>query len=1026
MSSQHSHSRGKTPSKDKNEFKKVKLFIRIRPFLEHESNDQVVTILNDETLQFRREMNQFALKFDQIFAEDCTQHYVHSSVHFLIDQFIAGSNSTIFAYGQTGAGKTHTIMGRGSEPLDILQGEDRGLLPRAIESLFDAFRENEESKEYKCWMSFYEVYNEKIYDLFNMNQDRSGPGLEVREDKSGEVHIPELLQIEIMNEIQAFGFLSLGLKNRIVADTQNNKNSSRSHSIFQFTLAQRSLHDDDDPIVISKLRIVDLAGSEKYRIPKYMPQEEKEMRLAELTSINGSLSALGHCISALTDQKRTHIPFRNSKLTRVLRDSLNGQGLISIVVCISPSLSSAPETLSTLQFADRAKKAIIDGRHLQAIQKRKPKEGGSSKSRKELELLAFAYEHEKNMRQELEAFIRENSHSDMERELLKLRLQNLELKKKLNEFETSQTPRTQQRVARSLSPMADMMNHGGLRKRSTSGESPSKVGHRNKMVRFLETSNDEVYERVCHKEKYDDNTIFENVSIFKEILTETSDAKKQKKKLGSPPPEKRGGVSTKSEAMVFNNIAQKVRQKRINRFWGNPEGVNDTEGESVEESVTSNGLLSNSSQQRVMQLANYQSGQDQRYRTTDNENHEDDSRTSDYRRQRQREIEAKADLFLSNGIQEAEQDNFDDWQNRFKGNMVLHQHQHQQKERTGPTVNAGDRTIGAKGTKHQASSDTMSTVVEYHVGKPHSEIYEPSSSSSIADYHVGDPSANDNFMTLNSGSSSAHTLPFNGGNGFPGESLAYQAGDGQGYANGSSLFFDDASAIYGRKESGGSNITNESQRAFVLRMGNSIDSLQGELNQFVNSNQKENTDLSNSNYNQHEFLSRIRDCYQKIHGEINSVKEMITHKHGNASSNVSSSINSSNQSLSVKSGNREVTEAQTLILDLKDQMAKVINHLTHLNPEEEVASVSSEKGKSSIIHRKRTASGGALVHDDRANSEANTKKMPRYITSNYTGHPVRLFATPDRSDQKKIAPYFHSHAKKSSSGNLVGPQSTKK
>lgn len=116
-------------------------------------------------------------------------------------------------------------------------------------------------------------------------------------------------------------------------------------------------------MIRSKIRIVDLAGSEKYAIKKDLPQQEKSLRVQELTSINSSLSALGQCISALSDPSRKHIPYRNSKLTKVLKDSLDESSNVALIICISPSIDSYKETLSTLQFADRAKKAILDGRN---------------------------------------------------------------------------------------------------------------------------------------------------------------------------------------------------------------------------------------------------------------------------------------------------------------------------------------------------------------------------------------------------------------------------------------------------------------------------------------------------------------------------------------------------------------------------------------------------------------------------------------------------------------------------------------
>ena len=161
--------------------------------------------------------------------------------------------------------------------------------------------------------------------------------------------------------------LFIFLQNRVTGSTHANSKSSRSHCIFQITLDQKvKINDKVDynltstvylhylrhvliSKIINQLRIVDLAGSEKFKIPQDLTKEEKDLRINELTSINGSLSCLGHCISALIEKSRTHIPFRNSKLTRVLSDSLSGNGKIWFIVCISPSVSSASETLSTLQ-----------------------------------------------------------------------------------------------------------------------------------------------------------------------------------------------------------------------------------------------------------------------------------------------------------------------------------------------------------------------------------------------------------------------------------------------------------------------------------------------------------------------------------------------------------------------------------------------------------------------------------------------------------------------------------------------------
>ncbi len=155
--------------------------------------------------------------------------------------------------------------------------------------------------------------------------------------------------------------LDKGMQKRVTSQTSLNLTSSRSHSVFQIFLTQ-TMANNQAVQVISKLRIVDLAGSEKYAIKKDLPPNEKTTRVQELTSINTSLSSLGQCISALADNNRKHIPYRNSKLTKILKDSLDENSQVALIICISPSVDSYKETCSTLQFADRAKKAILDGR----------------------------------------------------------------------------------------------------------------------------------------------------------------------------------------------------------------------------------------------------------------------------------------------------------------------------------------------------------------------------------------------------------------------------------------------------------------------------------------------------------------------------------------------------------------------------------------------------------------------------------------------------------------------------------------
>lgn len=181
-------------------------------------------------------------------------------------------------------------------------------------------------------------------------------------------------------------YLEIGLKNRATGSTIANSNSSRSHSIFNITLCRQTA--GSEPIV-STLKIVDLAGSEKFQIEGFPNDGNKELRIQELTSINGSLSCLGHVITALVDKTRKHIPYRNSKLTRVLSDSLNGNSKIYFIICISPSVSSAAETISTLQFANRAKKVVLDGRNMN--HQRRNSEVNNGGEKEEVKQLKIAY-----------------------------------------------------------------------------------------------------------------------------------------------------------------------------------------------------------------------------------------------------------------------------------------------------------------------------------------------------------------------------------------------------------------------------------------------------------------------------------------------------------------------------------------------------------------------------------------------------------------------------------------------------------
>jgi len=241
------------------------------------------------------------------------------------------------------------------------------VIPRALRQIYSSPIDG------NVEVSFFEIYNERIYDLlsatkpatkrslsrgdssssYDASNYSSRRSLDLREDKSGRFAVKDLRQIRVNGYEEAMYQLKQGLKSRATAITQSNNQSSRSHSIFQIVLERRG--------VISKLRIVDLAGSEKYSFRQDLPAAEKAVKAKEVAFINSSLSTLGLCISALADTTRRppHVPYRNSKLTRVLRDSLDESSNVSMIICVSASRSHVSETLSTLQFANRAKRAVL-------------------------------------------------------------------------------------------------------------------------------------------------------------------------------------------------------------------------------------------------------------------------------------------------------------------------------------------------------------------------------------------------------------------------------------------------------------------------------------------------------------------------------------------------------------------------------------------------------------------------------------------------------------------------------------------
>ena len=288
--------------------------------------------------------------FDEVFDIDSSQKDVYAiSAKPAVNSVLEGYNSTIFAYGQTGTGKTFTMEGFTYNQFD----ESRGIIPRTIEDIF-AYIESNSNKDTKFIIraAYLQIYNEMISDLLKPNNPNRN--LNIREDKKKGLYVEHLSEWAVRVPSDIYSLLEKGASCREVSNTNMNDVSSRSHAVFMITVEQliSDLEINGRQITkIGRLNLVDLAGSERTRITGATGKQ-----LEESKKINKSLSALGNVINALTDSKeRKHIPYRDSKLTRLLENSLGGNCKTTMIATISPAQCSFNETLSTLNFAKRAK-----------------------------------------------------------------------------------------------------------------------------------------------------------------------------------------------------------------------------------------------------------------------------------------------------------------------------------------------------------------------------------------------------------------------------------------------------------------------------------------------------------------------------------------------------------------------------------------------------------------------------------------------------------------------------------------------
>ena len=333
----------------------IQVILRVRPLSEKETRSNKSSCIevvgngeNKVVMGNKTGQGQNEYCYDWVACEKKSQTEIFEKLGIRMAEWcLEGYNSTILAYGQTGAGKTYTMRGKGVAIQQIdgnsLEG---GIMPRVLQYLFQKLRGSGNSFSAKC--SFIEIYNEQILDLLNTGQGC----LQLRE-KDKKVSIEGVTEEGVGSWEETAKVMLQGDRNRHVASTSMNIESSRSHSVFSLVIEQRKCADGVNKVVTSIMNFVDLAGSERQKDTNTVGE-----RLKEAGSINKSLSVLGAVINSLVEKsegKKLHVRYRDSKLTFLLRDSLGGNSKTAIVANVSPSSANFQETLSTLKFAQRAK-----------------------------------------------------------------------------------------------------------------------------------------------------------------------------------------------------------------------------------------------------------------------------------------------------------------------------------------------------------------------------------------------------------------------------------------------------------------------------------------------------------------------------------------------------------------------------------------------------------------------------------------------------------------------------------------------
>uniref|UniRef100_A0AAQ4R203 Kinesin-like protein n=1 Tax=Gasterosteus aculeatus aculeatus TaxID=481459 RepID=A0AAQ4R203_GASAC len=316
----------------------VRVMCRFRPLNESEINrgdKYIPKFKEDDTVVITSK----PYVFDRVLPPNTSQEQVYDQcAKQIVKDVLGGYNGTIFAYGQTSSGKTHTMEGK------LHDHQLMGIIPRIAHDIFDHIYSMDENLEFHIKVSYFEIYLDKIRDLL----DVSKTNLAVHEDKNRVPYVKGCTERFVSSPEEVMDVIDEGKNNRHVAVTNMNEHSSRSHSIFLITIKQENM--ETEKKLSGKLYLVDLAGSEKVS-----KTGAEGAVLDEAKNINKSLSALGNVISALAEGTKSHVPYRDSKMTRILQDSLGGNCRTTIIICCSPSVYNEAETKSTLMFGQRAK-----------------------------------------------------------------------------------------------------------------------------------------------------------------------------------------------------------------------------------------------------------------------------------------------------------------------------------------------------------------------------------------------------------------------------------------------------------------------------------------------------------------------------------------------------------------------------------------------------------------------------------------------------------------------------------------------